>query len=93
MLRLTRIFTLLAFMLASGVAFGAMVNLNSADAKSLAENLDGIGLSKARAIVAYRNQHGKFSSLEQLLQVKGVGKKTLERNRERISLEAGTASN
>ena len=93
MLRLTRIFTLLACMLTTGLALGATADLNSADAKSLEENLDGIGLSKARAIVAYRDQHGRFSSPEQLLQVKGVGKKTLDRNRERITLEGGTASN
>jgi len=93
MLRLTRILALLILMLTSGFAVGDVIDLNSADAKSLAKSLDGIGLTKARAIVAFRNQHGNFSSLDQLLQVKGVGKKTLERNRGKITLEAGTASN
>jgi len=93
MLRLTRILALLILISTPGLAAAGMINLNSADAKSLSNTLDGIGLTKARAIVAYRNQHGNFSSLDQLLQVKGVGKKTLERNRDKITLEAGVSSN
>ena len=93
MLRLTRTLTLLILMFASGFAVAGVIDVNTADAKSLAKTLDGIGLNKAKAIVAYRNQHGKFSSLDQLLQVKGVGKKTLDRNRDKITLETGTSSN
>ncbi len=93
MLRLTRIFTLLILMLVSGLAAADIINLNTADASSLAKTMDGIGLTKAQAIVAYRDQHGGFSSLEQLLQVKGIGKKTLDRNREKISLETGSTPN
>ncbi len=93
MLRLTRILALLTLMFTTGFAAAGMIDLNSADAKTIATSLDGIGISKARAIVAYRNQHGSFSSLEQLLQVKGVGKKTLDRNRERITLKSGATSN
>ncbi len=90
MLRLIRIFTLLLTLLFSGFVIASTVNINTADANSMAENLDGIGLSKANAIVEYRNQHGNFSSLEDLLMVKGIGEKTIERNRDRISLETGT---
>ncbi len=93
MLRLTRIFTLLILMLVSGLAAADIINLNTADANSLAKTMDGIGLTKAQAIVAYRDQHGGFSSLEQLLQVKGIGKKTLDRNRDKISLETGSSPN
>lgn len=93
MLRLTRILTLLIFMFASGFAVAGVIDVNTADAKSLAMTLDGIGLTKAQAIVAYRDQHGRFSSLDQLLQVKGVGEKTLDRNRDKITLETGTSSN
>ncbi|MCP4126572.1 MAG: helix-hairpin-helix domain-containing protein [Gammaproteobacteria bacterium] len=93
MLRLTRIITLLILMLVSGLAAADIINLNTADASSLAKTMDGIGLTKAQAIVAYRDQHGGFSSLEQLLQVKGIGKKTLDRNREKISLETGSTPN
>lgn len=86
MLRLTRILTLLTLMLVSGLAFADPINVNTADAKSIATTLDGVGMAKAKAIVEYRNQHGKFSSLEELQQVKGIGAKTLDRNRDRISL-------
>ena len=90
MLRLTRIITLLTFILVSGLAFAAPVNVNTADASSIASTLDGVGVIKAKAIVEYRNQHGKFSSLEDLLQVKGIGTKTLDRNRDRISLKTSS---
>jgi competence protein ComEA len=71
----------------AGPAFAAgAVDINHADAKALAEGLEGVGLSKAEAIVAYREQHGPFRSVEQLDKVKGIGKKTVERNRDNIVL-------
>jgi competence protein ComEA len=66
-------------------AFSAtQVDINSADAKTLAESLDGIGLVKAEAIVAYRNAHGPFASLEDLAKVKGIGPRIIQENRETI---------
>lgn len=63
---------------------GEPVDINSADASTLAEGLTGVGLSKAEAIVAYRNEHGPFASAEDLVQVKGIGDKLVERNRDNI---------
>ena len=63
------------------------MNINSADAGSIAEALAGIGPAKAEAIVAYRKAHGPFKSVEQLREVQGVSAKTLERNRGRIQLK------
>ncbi|MEZ5462557.1 MAG: helix-hairpin-helix domain-containing protein [Dokdonella sp.] len=60
------------------------VDINSADASTLAEGLTGVGLSKAEAIIAYRDEHGPFASAEDLAQVKGIGDKLVERNRENI---------
>ncbi|MEZ5491692.1 MAG: ComEA family DNA-binding protein [Gammaproteobacteria bacterium] len=60
------------------------VDINSADAATLAEALDGVGLVKAQAIIEYRQQFGKFQSLEQLLEVNGIGAATLEKNRHRL---------
>ena len=60
------------------------ININTADAQALADALQGIGLSKAQLIVAYRKEHGKFDSADQLGEVKGIGKKTLEKNRAHI---------
>jgi competence protein ComEA len=57
------------------------VNINDADIQMLSENLKGIGLKKAQAIVDWREQNGNFISLEQLLEVKGIGEKTLLANR------------
>ncbi|WP_444921687.1 ComEA family DNA-binding protein [Microbulbifer sp. CnH-101-G] len=62
------------------------VNVNSASATELAERLVGIGEAKAQLIIEYREQHGPFTSLDQLLNVKGIGAATLDKNRERIRL-------
>lgn len=61
------------------------VDVNSADAKSLAK-LEGVGPKTAEAIVAYRTKHGPFKRIEDLEKVKGVGAKTVERNRGNITL-------
>ncbi|QFT54345.1 ComEA family DNA-binding protein [Microbulbifer sp. THAF38] len=62
------------------------VNVNSASAAELADRLVGIGEAKAQLIIEYREQHGPFTSLDQLLNVKGIGAATLDKNRERIRL-------
>ena len=68
-------------------AFAATpVNVNKADAPTIAKSLDGIGLSKAEKIVAWRDEHGPFKSVDDLSQVKGIGPATLERNRDAILL-------
>lgn len=64
-----------------------LVNLNTASAAELQDKLVGIGAKKAQAIVDYREKNGKFINLEQLTEVSGIGKATLEKNRERIVLE------
>lgn len=63
------------------------VNINEADASTLADVLQGVGQSRARAIVEYREQNGPFDSLEELSEVKGIGEATVNLNRERIVLE------
>ena len=69
---------------ASTAETSATIDINKASASDIAEALHGIGAAKAEAIVAYRDQHGPFQSLEDLGNVKGVGEKTLERNASRI---------
>ncbi len=66
------------------------VNVNKADAATLAKSLDGIGQGKAEAIVAWRDAHGPFKKIDDLRHVKGVGKATLERNRSAILLADDT---
>lgn len=64
----------------------AAVNLNTADVDTLQRELSGIGATKAQAIVAYREEHGNFASIDELLEVKGIGEATLEKNRDRLSV-------
>ena len=68
-----------------GSSPGAMVGLNSADQAAL-EAIPGIGPVKAAAIVQYRTDNGAFSSLDQLLEVSGIGPATLESIRPYVSL-------
>ncbi|MEP5567467.1 MAG: helix-hairpin-helix domain-containing protein [Halioglobus sp.] len=63
------------------------ININTADAAALAAGLNGVGASRAEDIIRYREEFGAFTTVEQLAEVKGVGKSTLEKNRSRITLE------
>ncbi len=65
----------------------ARVNINTADAQTLAANLKGVGETRAMEIVRYREAYGPFASAEELTEVKGIGKSTLDMNREVITLE------
>ena len=80
---LHRLFLGLLFATLPGFA-SAQVDINHADARTLAESLTGVGLVKAEAIVAYRNDNGPFTRVEDLAKVKGIGVKTIEANRESI---------
>lgn len=72
-------------------AFAAQpVNVNTADAGTIAANLKGVGQSKAEAIVAYREKNGAFKSVDDLVKVKGIGEKTVAANRELILVEGGS---
>ncbi|TCV85268.1 ComEA family DNA-binding protein [Testudinibacter aquarius] len=62
------------------------INLNSASAQELEKGLLGIGAKKAQAIVEYREKNGNFISIDQLSDVSGIGKATLEKNRDLLSL-------
>jgi competence protein ComEA len=66
----------------------ALINLNTADAATLAREMKGIGESKARAIVEHRQKNGAFRSVDELALVKGIGAKTLENNRSRLTVGA-----
>ncbi|MGA8205619.1 MAG: ComEA family DNA-binding protein [Woeseiaceae bacterium] len=70
------------------VAFAGPVNINTADAKTLSAELKGVGLSKAQAIVEYREKYGPFKSPDDLSLVKGIGDRTIEINRDNIKVTA-----
>lgn len=68
-------------------AWAGPVDINSADAATIARELQGIGLSRAQAIVDYREKNGAFRSADELRKIKGIGDKVLERNRSNIRVE------
>lgn len=63
------------------------LDLNKANVDSLQAHLIGIGKTKAQAIVDYRDANGPFKSVDELLEIKGIGSALLERNRDRLMVE------
>ncbi|MGY4523551.1 ComEA family DNA-binding protein [Pseudomonas sp. TE21394] len=63
------------------------LDLNTADAAVLQKELNGIGKAKAEAIVAYREANGPFASVDELLEIKGIGNALLERNRDKLTVK------
>ena len=80
--------TLLALcLLIPTLLFAEAININTADKESLMSAIKGVGEKRAEAIIAYREEHGSFKSLEELADVKGVGPSIVEANMENISVE------
>ena len=72
--------------LSSGTAWAQVVNINTASADELAAAIKGVGPKIAQAIVRYRAQHGPFRSVDDLMQVKGIGPATIDKNRAILSV-------
>ncbi len=64
------------------------VNINTADASTIAKELAGIGLKRAQAIIDYRQKHGPFKAADELALVKGIGPAVISKNRELIRVDA-----
>jgi competence protein ComEA len=86
---------LLALVLALGLGSAAIaaepVDVNTASAEQLAEALNGVGDAKAEAIVAYREANGPFKHVDELINVRGIGMATVDKNRDRIRIESETS--
>lgn len=88
-LRIKSLLTFLATGLFSIWAWAVQpVNVNTATAEEIAEALKGVGMSKAEAIVSYRTEHGDFKHADELVNVKGIGIRTVDINREYILLDS-----
>ncbi len=70
----------------SSFCLAAPVDINSADAESLANEIKGVGLSRARAIVEYREMHGPFKKVDDLVLVQGIGPKIVSRNKDKLTV-------
>ena len=79
---------MILLLVAGGSAFAGPVDINKAGPDELATELSGIGASRARAIVAYREAHGPFKSADELANVQGVGLHIVDLNRENIRIPA-----
>jgi competence protein ComEA len=82
---ITNLLISLSFLLFSS-CFAGTVDINSADAATLAKQINGIGKSKAQAIVDYRDQYGPFKSVDDLVLVRGIGAKTVIKNKDNLSV-------
>ncbi len=87
MKKFTKLLLALSLLFSSHLALAEVVNINTADVQSLAANIVGVGKKKAQAIVAFREQHGPFKSVDEMTQVKGIGLKLVDRNRENLSVK------
>ncbi len=77
---------------ASILGFAATpLDINTANADALAETLQGVGASRAQAIVAYRDSNGPFVRVDDLAQVKGIGQRTVDLNRDRMTVDTSPA--
>ncbi len=86
MCKVTQTAVILLFLFASWAAFAEPLNINAADASTIAQVMDGVGRAKAEAIVAYRKMYGDFKRIEDLVNVKGIGKKTVEKNQSKLTI-------
>ena len=85
----TLVLSLAAAPLAGAAEAGLMkVNINTDDAVTIAEVLNGVGMKKAEAIVAYREANGAFQDASELIKVRGIGEGTVSKNMDRIEVEA-----
>lgn len=79
------LFLALVLSFASFGVFAAQININTASAEQLTA-LNGIGEAKAAAIVEHRKANGPFKSVDQLVDVKGIGLKLVEKNRDMMTI-------
>jgi competence protein ComEA len=84
---MSKLIAALIVTLMPALVWAGPVDINTADAATIAKELQGIGLSRAQAIVAYREKNGAFRNADELRKIKGIGAKVLEKNRANIKLD------
>ena len=79
-LRIISLFTLLLIT----PVYAQEININSATAEQIAENIKGVGIKKAISIVEYREKHGNFHTAKDLMKIKGIGQKIVDENEKNL---------
>ena len=80
-------FIALAALFVSTISLATPVNINTASAAEISEALNGVGMVKAEALIAYRTENGMFTSADQIVDVRGIGQATFEKNRDDILIK------
>lgn len=89
---LRRLIGAFALLVSTAVFAVEPIDINIADAQTMAQGIQGVGQARAEAIVAYRNKNGNFASIDELAKVKGIGLKTVNKNRDRLTIGEKTAA-
>lgn len=85
-MRTIKLFVGMLLLTLSFWSWAGQVNINTADAQTLAAELHGVGAAKAQAIIDYRKAHGNFKTVNDLANVKGISSKTIAKNKDKIIL-------
>jgi len=86
-MKIQQVLTTLVVIFFSSISFAIPVNINTASADEIATALNGVGSSKAHAIVEYRTANGDFSHADQIIDVKGIGAGIYEKNKADILIK------
>jgi competence protein ComEA len=78
--------TVVVLALGSLASWAQAVNINTATAQELEAAIKGIGPKKAAEVIKYRTEHGQFQTVEDLLKVPGIGEKTLQNNKDKLTV-------
>jgi competence protein ComEA len=87
MMKIIKSLLFTALLAITSLCYAEPVNINTADAQTIASEIKGIGMTKAEAIVVYRTEHGPFASIDDLTNVKGIGVRLIEMNKEKLSVK------
>ena len=84
-----KLIAVITILVSSFAASAELVNINGASVGALSHYLKGVGAVKAKSIVSYREENGDFTSIDDIVNVKGIGEGLLKKNRATLSLTEG----
>jgi competence protein ComEA len=87
MMKLRHLVAAVALLITGAVMAGEPIDINSADATTLATAISGVGAKRAKAIILYRKEHGPFTSVDDLAKVRGIGQKLIDKSRDNLTVK------